>query len=396
MIRGLNLIAIIAAVVGGSGLGQSATNDPPPGGPPSMTNATYSEVIGPLIERKCVHCHHPGGIAPMSFMSYAEVRQSAKQSYTPLDALLRTRTMPPWPADPEIGAFTNSEFMTNAEIDLLIRWIDSGLPRGNGDYQGPAPRGEWGGGMPDHIFELPVYTVPEETIGQYRTVQVTTNFSEDRWIIASEIRPGNKYAVRGIFGGVLGSYQPGQTTSRYPDSYGTRLKKGATVDVRIHYFKEKGVEETDQSHIGVFFAKDDAPRSPIHEAPMRAAPFTIAAGTANFEVSTRFTFPEDGKIVSLMPIMHLRGKRVDYTLRLPDGAEQSLLVIPEWNPNWKYRYVLREPLSAPKGSVVTASALFDNSEANLKNPDPWSEVSMGPDGEIFEGWLGYALTGSSK
>lgn len=332
----------------------------------------------------------------MSFMSYAEVRQSAKQSYTPLEALLRTRSMPPWPADPEIGTFSNSEFMTNAEIDLLIRWINSGLPRGNGGYQGPVPRGEWGGGKPDHIFELPVYTVPAGTIGQYRTVQVPTNFSEDRWIIASQIRPGNKYAVSGIFGGLLGTYQPGQTMLRYPLSYGTRLKKGATVDVRIHYFKEEGVEETDQSRIGVFFAKDGAPRRPIHEDPMRAEKFTIPAGTSDFEVMTRFTFPEDGEIVSLMPTMHFRGKRVAYTLRLPDGTEQSLLVISEWNPNWKYRYALREPLSAPKGSVVTASALFDNSEANLKNPDPWSEVSMGPDGETFEGWLGYALTGSSK
>ncbi|MFP6617387.1 MAG: hypothetical protein VCB26_13360 [Candidatus Hydrogenedentota bacterium] len=332
----------------------------------------------------------------MSFMSYAEVRQWAKQSYTPLDALLRTRAMPPWPADPKIGAFSNSEFMTDAEIDLLIRWTKSGLPRGNGDYQGPELRGEWGGGKPDHVFELPVYTVPEDTVGQYRTFQVATNFSEDRWIIGSEIRPGNKYAVRGILGGVLGVFQPGQTTLWHPASYGTRLKKGATVDVRIHYYKEEGIEETDQSHIGVFFAKNDAHRRLIHEAPMRAAPFTIAAGTADFEVMTHFKFPEDGEIVSLMPIMHFRGKRVAYTLRFPDGAKQRLLVIPEWNPNWKYRYVLREPVSAAKGSVVTASAVFDNSEANLKNPDPWSDVDMGPAGETFEGWLGYTLTESSE
>ena len=51
---------------------------------------------------------------------------------------------------------------------------------------------------------------------------------------------------------------------------------------------------------------------------------------------------------------------------------------------------LREPIAAPAGSVVTAHAIFDNSEANLKNPDPWSDVSMGPAGETFEGWLGYA------
>ena len=129
---------------------------------------------------------------------------------------------------------------------------------------------------------------------------------------------------------------------------------------------------------------------------MQAAPFTIAAGKADFEVTTHFTFPEDGEIISLMPIMHDRGERVVYTLRLPDGVEQQLLVIPEWNPNWKYRYVFRKPVLAAMGSIVSATARFDNSEANLKNPDPWSDVSMGPAGETFEGWLGYALTESSE
>jgi hypothetical protein len=372
------VLALLAAIASGSAFGQVTAN------------AAYSEAIGPLIEAKCVHCHRPGGIAPTSFMSYGEVRQWLKQSYTPVDALLRTRAMPPWPADPKVGAFLNAEFMTDGEIDLFIGWMKSGMPMGNGEYEGPAPRGEWIGRTPDHVFELPAYTVPQETIGEYKTFQVATDFSEDRWIAGSEIRPGNPYAVSGISGGVLGGHQPGQTTLRYPASYGTLLKKGATVDVRMHYFKEEGIDETDQSYIGVFFAKDDAPRRAILEAPMRADPFTIPAGKADFEVSTQFRFEEDGKIVSFMPVMHFRGKRVAYTLRLPDGTEQSLLVIPEWNPNWKYRYVLREPVSAPKGSVVRAVAVFDNSEENLKNPDPWSDVSMGPEGETFEGWLGYA------
>jgi len=304
--------------------------------------------------------------------------------------------MPPWSADPEIGDFVNPEFMTDAEIDLLLRWIESGYPKGDGDYQAPAPRGEWTGGKPDHIFELPTYTVHAARTAEYRLAQVVTNFPEDRWIVATEVQPGNRYAVRGIFGGLLGAYQPGQTASRYPPPYGMLLKKGETVNIRIHYAKEEGVEETDQSRIGVFFAKDDERRHEILQAPMRAEPFTIAAGRADFEVTTRFVFPEDGDIISLMPVMHSRGKRVDYTFRSSDGAEQTLLAIPAWNPNWKYRYILANPLFAPKGSVITATALFDNSEANLKNPDPWSDVSMGPEGETFEGWLGYTLSGPAK
>ncbi len=171
MIRNLGIV--VAVLVSGSlAAGQSAKDDHPRSDTPQMANATYSETIGPLIERKCLHCHSPGGLAPMSFMSYAELRDWAKNSYTPLDALVRTRAMPPWSADPEIGNFTNPEYMTDAEIDLLLRWIESGYPKGDGNYQAPAPRSEWTGGKPDHIFELPTYTVAAARTAEYRLVPV--------------------------------------------------------------------------------------------------------------------------------------------------------------------------------------------------------------------------------
>lgn len=355
---------------------------------------TYSQSIGPLIERKCVHCHRTGGMAPMPFMSYSEFRQWASRSYTPLDALLRTRAMPPWPADPEIGEFANSEFMTDEDIETLVQWVKAGMPRGNGPYAGPAERGEWTAGDPDHVIALPEYTVPENVIAKYRTVRIETNFPEDRWIVASEIRPGNAYAVRGIAAGVLGAFQPGHTVTRYPEPYGMLLEKGAAVEVTFHYFKEEGVEETDRTRIELYFAKDTALRRPIVQEPMRAEPFVVPAGKADFEVEVRFTFPENAAILAVMPVMHNRGKRVAYALTVPNGAEKTLLSIPEWNPNWKYRYRFREAVPAPKGSVLAATAVFDNSEANLKNPDPWSDAPMGPDGETFEAWLEYAPTGT--
>ena len=132
--------------------------------------ATYSEAVGPLVEAKCVHCHYPGGSAPMAFMSYAELRDWAKRSYTPLDALLRTRAMPPWPASPDVGEFSNAEFLTDAEIGLLLKWIEAGLPRGNGPYNAPATPPEWQLGAPDHVFMLPEYSVPEDVVGESRKV----------------------------------------------------------------------------------------------------------------------------------------------------------------------------------------------------------------------------------
>ncbi len=354
--------------------------------------ATYSGDVGPLIEQKCVHCHRPGGIAPMPFMSYADVRDFAKRSYTPMDALLKTRAMPPWPANPAVGEFSNREFMTDAEIELLLRWIQAGYPRGDGGYEAPAPPPEWELGTPDHVVILPEYTVPEDIVGELREVSLTVDVPAGRWVVASQVRPGNAYAVRGLYAATLGAaYQPGQAVTRYPSQYAALLKPGEPVAVSLHYVKDEGVAETDQSSIGLYFAADGALPRAVMQAPMRAGAFTIPAGKADLELSVSFTFREDGEVLALMPNMHERGRRVSYALRTPEGNERTLLAISEWNPKWKYRYMLREPIAAPKGSIVIATAIFDNSEANLKNLDPWSNVESGPSGETFEGWLSYAL-----
>ena len=78
-----------------------------------------------------------------------------------------------------------------------------------------------------------------------------------------------------------------------------------------------------------------------------------------------------------MPVMNLRGKDVRYRAILPDGAQKPLLWIPNWDPLWKYRYQLAKPLDVPQGTIVEATAHFDNSEDNLRNSDPTIAVSSG-------------------
>ena len=128
---------------------------------------------------------------------------------------------------------------------------------------------------------------------------------------------------------------------------------------------------------------------------MAAAPFTIPAGEADFTITTRFALDQDARIVSLNPVMRERGKSVTYRATFPDGSSKTILSIPAWNPGWQYTYWLAEPIAAPRGTLVEAAATMDNSEANLKNPDPWSDVTTGPTGEIFEGRVGYTV-GSQK
>ena len=60
---------------------------------------------------------------------------------------LRTRKMPPWPADPHVGHFRNDARLTAEEKALLLRWIDNGCPEGDASEL-PPPSSREGGPAP--------------------------------------------------------------------------------------------------------------------------------------------------------------------------------------------------------------------------------------------------------
>ena len=121
--------------------------------------------------------------------------------------------------------------------------------------------------------------------------------------------------------------------------------------------------------------------------------FTLPAGSDSTTVSAEFTFPADGTVLSVNPVLRLRGKKVSVTIKYPDGKQEEILSIPHWDVNWHFRYELMEPLQAPKGTIVTVTATYDNSDMNAQNPDPSVDVKAGPGGELLEGWLAYTLDG---
>src|SRR5262245_31395284 len=58
----------------------------------SREPVTFTKHIAPIIHRSCVNCHRPGSIAPMSLITYEDVR--------PWVRAIKTKTAKP-PADPD-------------------------------------------------------------------------------------------------------------------------------------------------------------------------------------------------------------------------------------------------------------------------------------------------------
>ena len=57
---------------------------------------TFTKDIVPILQRSCQNCHRPDSMAPMSLMSYEEVRPWARSIKQRTGLRNRTGVMPPW------------------------------------------------------------------------------------------------------------------------------------------------------------------------------------------------------------------------------------------------------------------------------------------------------------
>src|SRR5687767_8466624 len=88
---------------------------------------TFSADVAPIMYAKCVTCHRPGEVAPMSLITYKDVRPWASS----IREKVMARVMPPWHADRQYGAFRNEQSLTQTEIDTIVKWASAGAPEGN-------------------------------------------------------------------------------------------------------------------------------------------------------------------------------------------------------------------------------------------------------------------------
>lgn len=378
-----------------------------------VTKPTFSKDVAPILYNRCAECHRAGQVAPMSLLTYQQARPWAKSMR---EAVLK-RTMPPWLADPRFGHFENDRHLSTQEIDTLVAWVDSGAPEGNTADLPPMPRFEegWTIGKPDVVIALdnPV-EVPAEGVIPYKYVRVHSNFTEDKWVQAAEIRPDQRGVVhhiivsvaeRGVAGTDSGEairpgksekicgFAPGEQPKIYPAGTAKLVKAGSDLIFQLHY-TPNGKPAKDRSYIGLVFAKQPVTKRALTGTATNAT-FRIPPGDPNYEVKSTFVAKDDIRIVDLMPHMHLRGKDFRYTAVYPDGRTEVLLDVPRYDFNWQLVYRLKEPVLLPKGGRLECVAHFDNSPNNKFNPDPSKEVRWGPQTfeEMMIGWFDYTNEG---
>jgi mono/diheme cytochrome c family protein len=357
---------------------------------------TFTKDIAPIIFNNCTACHRAGEVAPFALQGYADVKKRAMT----IVEVTQKRFMPPWKAEAGFGEFHDERRLTEAQIALLKAWHEAGAPEGNPADLPASPKfpDGWMLGEPDLVLEpQQAYSLDAEGRDVYQCFVIPTQFKENRYVAAMEVRPGNRTVVHHVlayldlagraraldketpeagytsFGGVgfapagtLGGWAPGNFPRLLPEGVGMLLPAGADVVMQVHYHKS-GKAESDRTKIGLFFAKGPVSKQ-VRIAPVSYRQISIPPGEANYAVNASLPIPAGVKILSVMPHMHLLGKEMTVTARLPDGTMKPLVRIPDWDFNWQGSYRFKEPLALPVGSRVELAARFDNSANNPNNP----------------------------
>ena len=357
---------------------------------------SYANDVAPILEQRCVTCHQEGGIAPFAMSSHQMV-----QGWSPMiRETLITKRMPPGQIDVEYSnQFHGVNHITVEETQKLVHWIDSGAKNDSAtdplaEYESTPVK--WGHGEPDMIVNIPPQTIPATGTVEYRNLVLPLDLPEDKWVKAVEFVAGDTTVLHhiiawaqapdtgrgpgGAFGilnqGIgLGAYAPGNSINTYPDGAGFPLPQGSGLILQMHY-TSSGKESVDASEIGIHFW-DEEPERTILGGSAADLEIAIAPFEANHEMVASKKFRKDSYLTMVGPHMHYRGEDANFKLVYPDGSEEEILNVPNYQFNWQKTYDFKEPKFLPAGTEMVFRATFDNSEMNPFNPDPSAEISWG-------------------
>jgi len=354
---------------------------------------SYSDTIAPILMENCVSCHQPGGIGPWAMTDFEMVEGFAP---TIRDAV-RTRRMPPWSADPEIGTFHGARGLTVDEEQTLIRWIEAGAPRGQGVDPLVGRESDatvWPLGEPDLIVEAPAFDVPPTGIIDYQFPTALNPMDEDVWVRAITVVPGDKTVVHhaligssesitppgegddgDVFENYLVGFVPGSESYEYPQDSGVLVKAGGEFRFQMHY-TTSGRATTDVTKIGLYF-HDEVPAHVLRQQVAINFNIEIPANVGAHAERAYFEFDNPAEIFLLFPHAHYRGKASKFDLHYPDGEVETILSVPQYDFNWQHNYALEEPITVPAGTRLVHETIYDNSDKNFANPDPDRVVPWG-------------------
>ena len=358
---------------------------------PASTGPTYAAEIATVFHKHCYDCHRLGDIGPFDISKVDEIQGWGEMIVEVID----NGRMPPWHASPEHGEFRNARSMSTEEKELVRNWVAAGSPLGDLSKMPEPPIVKTGWQLPKEpdlvvpMRESP-YTVPPLGTVEYQYFVVDPKLTEDRWIKAAQVIPGNAAIVHHAIvfirppdgepiKGVswLTSFVPGQRAVEYPSGYARRVPAGSKFVFQMHYTPIGKVQE-DLTKVGLVFADDEAVTHEVSTIAGIDQSFEIPPFAYSHTVRSKIRLPSgNAKILVAAPHMHLRGKSFRLTSFNKEGSEETLLEVPRYDFNWQHAYEFSTPIDVREIESLAFETSFDNSDKNPFNPNPAEYVMWG-------------------
>ncbi|MBI1875633.1 MAG: tetratricopeptide repeat protein [Acidobacteria bacterium] len=383
----------------------------------SSETITFSRDIAPIVVDRCGSCHRPGGAAPFSLLTYADVKQRTTQ----IADVTRRGFMPPWKSEPGYGEFVGQKRLSPAEIALIGRWVAHEAPEGDPSDLPKLPRWPegWQLGTPDVIVTFPEYTLGPDGTDAFRIFVLPVPIDSTRFVKGLEFRPGNSRVVHHAniridptptsrsldeqdpdpgYDGLIAhtavypdghffGWTPGQLPTLLPKGMAWRLERSADLVVQVH-MRPSGKVERVQPTIGLFLASDPPERTPAMLRLGRQN-IDIPAGDAAYTIEDSYVLPVDVEVYAVQPHAHYRARDVRGWATLPDGSRKWLIFIKDWDFRWQHVYRPVAPIVLPKGTTLAMRFTYDNSAENPRNPQRpprravWGQRSSDEMGDLW-------------
>ncbi|MEP7266755.1 MAG: T9SS type A sorting domain-containing protein [Saprospiraceae bacterium] len=370
---------------------------------------TWSGEIANLVYKNCTSCHHSGGIAPFSLMTY----NSTFIERFGIRSSVQEKIMPPWPPDNNYRRHGFNRALSESAINAFVSWVNAGAPSGDLSKAPAAPVYDNMGFItnPDLIITMPKYTVTSE-VDEYRCFPDSTQLGKDMWMTEFECIPGDPSIVHHVlvfrdkgtksysldakepgpgyvcFGGagtndaeLLGAWVPGSGPFTLPKGFGMKLPAHSNIIIQVHYpAGSKGM--TDQTRVK--FKLTDQPQREAylvpalnHEINLTNGPMVIPANSVK-TFNEQFFLPFDASLIGVAPHMHLLGQSIKTWAVAPGNVTIPLIDIPEWDFHWQGVYQFPMIQYLPAGTFLYSKAVYDNTTNNPENPNtPPKQVTSG-------------------
>ena len=379
---------------------------------------TFTKDIAPIMQRACQDCHRPDSIAPMSMLTYEEVRPWARSIKAKTGMGPRPGVMPPWYVDKTVGiqAFKSDPSLSADEIQMIAAWVDAGAPRGNPDDM-PAPRtfnDGWTIGTPDLVLLSPAIEMPAEGSDWWGKIpgEVPTGLTEDRWVSAIQMKEttiemegedalasvGGRFIIHHLnfyaippdvssnadrpLDAVGETHEVGRNEDIFDPGVGRLMKANSRLVFGNGHLHPNGRNTKARLDIGFkFHPKGWKPTRTIRQRGLfgNSMNLDIRPNEADQKFEAFSVLPEHARIVSFEPHMHAAGVRMCLDAIYGAGVTFETLSCVGYDHSWVRVYNFEDDAQPllPKGTIVRLTGYFDNTVANPNVTEPRNWSGMG-------------------